>query len=304
MKKLTERQLRAIENWIYSHARPLEVAKWKLIFDKGSGNDVVTAMQKYQNDDGGFGNGFEADTLAPESAAISSAEAIFTAQDYGLDFQSEWAKKLLHYFEKTCQNTPSFWTLIPKSIDDYPHPPWLNYSPDTQFSPNPCAGIASALIVYGTDSQRALGNEIAQKSIDFLNSGDICFGHQTYCLQRLYAALRDVNSNLIDEQTTDSMKRRISADVCYDKSKWTEYVAQPLDLIDSPASPWYPLVESGVENNIDYWINSLSDEGCWQNNFSWGVDTDVSRRVSQNWKGYIAVSRVRILRAFDAVGGN
>lgn len=304
MKKLTKRQLFSVENWIYTNARPLEVAKWNLTFGKGNVSDLVTEMLKYQSGDGGFGNGFEADTLTPESAAIPSAEAICTAQDYGLDLNSEWAKKLLNYFEKTCQNTPSYWEPVPKSIEDYPHPPWWNYKPDTEFTPNPCAVIASALILYGTDTQKELGKEITLKCIDLLNSDAICWDHSTYCLQRLYNALHGIGSNRINEKTAESMKRRINANVCYDESKWLEYVAQPLDLIDSPASLWYALLEKGIESNMDYWINTLTDEGYWPNNFSWGVDTDISKKVAQNWKGYMAVRRVRILKAFNAIDVN
>ena len=261
---------------------------------------MVSEMLKYQNADGGFGNGFESDTLALESGATASAEAVSMVQDYGLDPSLAWVKMLLGYFEKTRQNTPSFWESVPKSIEDYPHPPWWSYKPDTDFTPNPCAVIASGLIRYGSDAQKELGREVAGKCIGFLNSDAFCWDHSTYCLQRLYITLRDTGSSLIDKKANESMKRRINANVCHDESKWSDYVAQPLDLAESPDSPWYPIVKEGIESNIDYWINNLSDEGYWPLHFSWG-EAGMPKEVAQNWQGYFAVNRVRILKAFDAI---
>lgn len=77
MKRLSVEQQLSIEDWIYANARPLEVAKWNMLFEKGASDNLITEMLKYQNDDGGFGGGFESDILTPESAAIPSGEAIF-----------------------------------------------------------------------------------------------------------------------------------------------------------------------------------------------------------------------------------
>jgi hypothetical protein len=53
--------------------------------------------------------------------------------------------------------------------------------------------------------------------------------------------------------------------------------------------------------NVDFYINNLNEEGIWTPNFSWGVDTEEARTATRNWKGYMAVKRVRILKAFGYV---
>ena len=118
---ITQVQLQQIEKWLYTNARPLEIAKWNLIFDKGTKTCLVDEMLKYQNVDGGFGGGFEPDIHTPDSTTISSAEAIILSQDFGLDLSADWAKNLLSWYENTVKDTPDIWERVPKSIYDHPH---------------------------------------------------------------------------------------------------------------------------------------------------------------------------------------
>ena len=90
MRKLTQIQLLKMDDWMHANARPYDLAKQNYLFNDGSQDAIVEEMLKYQNTDGGMGSGFEADMLCPLSAAIPTAEAIFQAYEYGLDFDSEW----------------------------------------------------------------------------------------------------------------------------------------------------------------------------------------------------------------------
>ena len=298
MNFLTVNHIKAIDVWMNKNARKIDIAKWDYLFNNGNKDCIVKEMLTYQNEDGGFGNGFEADILLPLSASVPSAEAILTAYDFELDCTADWFKKLLDYFENTIQTTPSFWESAPKEFEDYPHAPWWSYRPDTIFSPNPCAVIASALIMYGTQKQKEIGNHVATKCIEFLNGDDFCGDHDCFNLQRLYLILQYMNSLLINQDLASSMNRRILNNVCFDESKWMEYVPQPLDIIDNPKSQWYDLVSKGIEKNFEFWIKNLKDEGVWTPNFSWGIDSEISHAVTKNWTGYIAVKRARIFKNF------
>ncbi|ERI93336.1 hypothetical protein HMPREF1982_01760 [Clostridiales bacterium oral taxon 876 str. F0540] len=298
MEKLKKQQLMEMEKWIYENARPLEMAKWNLLWDKGSKDEVLKEMLKYQNADGGFGNAFESDMLLPKSSAIASTEAIFTSFSFDLDVTDKWFLDLLDYFMKTKQNTPSYWEAVPKEVEDYPRAPWWNYSPDTEFSPNPCAVVAAAMLLYGNNEQKALGNKIAEKCISLLKSDKAIGDHDIYCIQKLFIVLKKTGSELLNEETYKAMNRRILSNVCLKPEEYMNYVAQPLDFIDSPESPWYSLLKENVPMNAEFWINNISEEGVWVPNFSWGVDTPESKNATKNWKGYMAVKRVRILKAF------
>ncbi|MDR3597224.1 hypothetical protein [Clostridium sp.] len=301
MEELKEFQIKNIENYIFNNARDIEKAKWNYLFNNGNKKDIVSELVKYQNDDGGFGNGLEADNLLPASTSIASTEAILIAYDYDLHCDEGWFEKLLMYFEKTIRNTPSFWEKVPKEVENFPHAPWWNYAADTKFTPNPCAVVASAFIKYGNDAQRTLGNKIAARCIEFLKSEEECSDHDCYCLQRLFRVLKELNSTLIDDASIKSMERRILECLCTDEDKWMEYVSQPLDLVTSPKSDWYKLVKPFIEKNFLYWINTLKEDGYWNPNFSWGVDSEIARNVTEIWKGYITVKIARVFKAFKYI---
>lgn len=299
MIELTSLQISKMNDWIQKNARPYEKAKWDFLFNCGSKDNILKEMLKYQNTDGGFGDGFEADIILPLSAAIPSAEAIFQAYDFGLDCTAQWFSKLLCYFENSLMDIPSFWEEAPKEFMEYPHAPWWNYKPNTVFSPNPCGVIASALILYGTEKQKEIGYTVAKRCLEFLLSDAFCGDHDSYNLMKLVEVLQYINSPLVTSEIMKAMKRRIAENICYDDSKWNEYRPQPLDFADSPESQWYECVKRGIEHNFQYWLDNLNDNGVWTPNFSWGVDSDISKQVTENWKGYITVRRARIFMRYN-----
>jgi len=298
---LNNTQVDKINSWMIKNARPYDLAKWNYLINGGSKDDIVAEMIKYQNADGGFGNGFECDVISPVSAAIPTAEAIFQAYDYDLDTKSEWFTKMLSYFENTVMDIPKYWEDTPKEALDYPHAPWWNYELCTTFSPNPCAVVASAFILYGTESQKELGYKIAKDCFKLLVSNDFCGDHDSLNILSLINKLLEIESPLLNDEIISAMKRRISDNVCFESNLWNEYRFQPLDFIDSPNNFWYDCVKQGVEENFEYWLNNINEQGVWNPNFSWGIDSDISRQVTENWKGYIAVKRVRIFKKFSLI---
>lgn len=286
---------------MHANARPYDTAKWDYLFNKGKKDDIVKEMLKYQNADGGMGSGFEADILCPLSAAIPTAEAIFQAYEYDLDCNSQWFGRILNYFESTVQNIPSFWEEIPKEAMDYSHAPWWNYMPCIKFSPNPCAVIASALIRYGTDNQKTLGYNIANDCFKLLLGNDACMEHDTLNIQALVEQLIAIDSPLITDEIITATKKRILENTCFDVSQYNNYYFTPLDYVFSPDSMWYDTVKHGIEQTIDFWLDSINNEGVWTPNFAWGVDNDISNKVTRNWTGYLTVKRAKILLNFNRI---
>ena len=301
MRKLSKEQFQKMDQWMQTYARPYDRAKWNHLFHGGSKEDIVTEMLRYQNPDGGMGNGFESDVLLPLSAAIPTAEAIFQTYDYDLDTTASWFRRILQYFEETVQDIPKYWEDCPKEAMEYPHAPWWNWEPCTVFSPNPCGCAASALITCGTASQRELGLRIAGDCFALLVSHDFCGDHDSLNMKALVERLYAIGSPLISAEIMSSMRRRILENTCFDPARWHEYTFQPLDFVDRPDSLWYDVVRDGIEDNVHFWLDNIGPQDVWEPNFSWGVDSDVSRQVTQNWRGYITVKRARILQNFDLI---
>lgn len=301
---ISSKQFNRIDNFIKNNGRKIDIAKWNYLFNNAPKEHILRELLKYQNEDGGFGNGLEADILMPNSSSIASTEAILCAYNYELDCSDPWFKKLLKYFEKTASDEDkvlSFWEKVTSDVENYPHGPWWNYKVEDRFSPNPCAVVATALIKYGSESQKTLGEKIVNRSIDFINGEEICTDHDCYSLQTMVEVLKGMNLSIIDEKVEKRIEKRILDCLCTDYKKWGEYVAQPLNLVDSPKSPWYNLILPYIEENLNYWMNTLNDHGYWQPNFSWGIDSEEANRVTTYWKAYIAVNRMKILNEFGKV---
>lgn len=301
MNILTKKHIDRIEQWMQSHSRPYDLAKWNHLVHNGSKEDIVVEMLKYQNSDGGMGSGFEPDVICPKSAAITTAEAIFQAYDYDLDCTSDWMKRILSYFEQSVQKIPKYWEDCPKEAMDYPHAPWWSYQPCTVFNPNLCGAVASAMIRYGTESQKQLGYRIADDCLKLLISDDFCGDHDTLNMLALVEQLISIGSPLVTDAVMTAMKRRILENTCFDPQRYHEYVFTPLDFVTSPDSIWYDTVGHGIDATFDFWFDSLNADGVWNPNFSWGIDSDISRQVTTYWTGYVTVKRVKILKNFNRI---
>lgn len=189
----------------------------------------------------------------------------------------------------------------PQEAMNFSHAPWWNYSKNTAFSPNPCACVASALIRYGTSSQKLLGLKIAKNCFNFLTSNEFCGDHDTLNIKTLVERLIEIKSPLINDKIIYSLKQRIKGNTCFDESKWVQYYFSPLDFVESPKSIWYDIVKNGIEKNINFWLDNINNEGVWEPNFSWGIDSEDSRQATQHWKGYVTVKRAKILKSFDRI---
>jgi len=109
-------------DWMRANARPIDLAKWDHVFHGGNKEAILAELLKYQSPDGGFGNGLEPDIAMPGSSAMVTAEALFIAYEYDLDF-SGWCKPLLAYLE-TSVTDGLFWEPVPREVEDFPHAPW------------------------------------------------------------------------------------------------------------------------------------------------------------------------------------
>jgi hypothetical protein len=56
-------KINAAKQFILQNARPIDLAVYKYFFDNGSNQRVIDELSKFQNEDGGFGNGLEPDFL-------------------------------------------------------------------------------------------------------------------------------------------------------------------------------------------------------------------------------------------------
>ncbi len=66
------------KQFVINYARPLEGELYRYFFENGAREKVLSELKKYQNPDGGFGHGLEADNWNPLSNPIATNDAIIT----------------------------------------------------------------------------------------------------------------------------------------------------------------------------------------------------------------------------------
>lgn len=72
---MIEEAFEKARKFIYRNARPLDLARWQYHFEGGRKENVIEALSAYQNEDGGFGHGLEADFWNPNSSPMATSAA-------------------------------------------------------------------------------------------------------------------------------------------------------------------------------------------------------------------------------------
>lgn len=112
----------AIKSFIYSEGRLLERKLFQFYFENGAKEGCIKALEAYQNEDGGFGNGIEPDLSTPGSSAIGAETAL-----YYLDLLDCPAVKIVPSLTNWLDNRIVDSGAIPHppaDIMEYPHQSW------------------------------------------------------------------------------------------------------------------------------------------------------------------------------------
>ncbi len=105
----------------------------------------------------------------------------------------------------------------------------------------------------------------------------------------------DVRTGLLQRLT-----RTVNHVVARDPLKWKEYYLKPIDVVNSPDSPFAAMFAEEIGLNLDYEIRNQQEDGCWSPTWSWGDDfPDTWETAEREWKGIITFGNLRLLRAFS-----
>jgi hypothetical protein len=133
------------------NARLLERHRFTYLLDRGSWEPVLSALNPYQNPDGGYGHGLEPDLRGPLSQPVPVWTALWILDELKqLDQRS--AGRILAFLleiERPGGGVP----FVLGSASQYPHAPWWEVRPGPlRASLNPTAGIAAAFFKNGIES--------------------------------------------------------------------------------------------------------------------------------------------------------
>ncbi|QUI21804.1 hypothetical protein HZI73_05620 [Vallitalea pronyensis] len=318
--KVTKSDFAHVKSYMYRHARPIEIARWKVHFENGSKEDFMDVLQHYQNEDGGIGNALEADSWNPHSTPYTTSYAIRLLNEINFTDKSHpMIMRILSYLENTPHYTDGYWSALIPTNNDYPHAPWWQYESQDQVKEwgyNPTARLAGFIIAFADEGSKLYkeARTIAGKAIDqylygvtsdgtaykdYSKEGEVrCYLYLIQCLE---------NANIANQYNTEELKpilqQQVQKFIERDTSKWAEYCQKPSHFIDSPDSVVYVGNEDIMDKELDYIINKRNKDGVWDIVWRWNAYPDAFE-VSKNWwKSCIIIENMLLLKKFGRLDG-
>jgi hypothetical protein len=294
--------------FVFDRARPLDQARFQYLFEAGSADNVLRALAEFQNDDGGFGHGLEADVRAVASAAVATQIAFEIFRETRTPADHPMVARAVAYLVNTYDRQRQIWEIVPPEVESAPHAPWWTYANImTEFGGcrlNPMPALVGALLDYPALVPSSLLEETVEVVLARLRGGeDKVTGESIRCVVSLAEA-----EHLPEAARSQVRAHALAAArdlVELDPARWGEYRLQPLDVLNSPHSFLAGAIDAAaVARNLDYWIEHQQPDGGWALTWSWAdVDVEAWSQAEVDWRGYVAVNRLATLRAFERIDG-
>ncbi len=281
--------IESARKFIYKNARPLDFARWQYLFENGTKEAVLRILEAYQNEDGGFGHGLEADCWNPNSSPVQTWAATEIIREVGLDDpEHPIIQGILRYLASTdCFNGHTWSNTIP-SNDHYPHAPWWNYAPSQELSYNPTACLVGFILKYAKRESQLYTTAVglAKESYAFFQSNyPMDSMHTVSCFVELYEYLseccpvEEIDRNEFEDLLQNQIQHVLTADT----SVWsTEYVCKPSLFIHSQKSAFYSANQEICSFECEFITKTQEKDGSWNVTWDWGEYPE-QWHISKNW---------------------
>ena len=309
MKKLSKQQLIHIENRILRHARPLEAARYAILFRNGRVDDFLALLAAYQNEDGGFGHALEPDNWDPHSTPYTTLKAVQLMMGVGFtDYSHALYQGALHYLRSAegFSLRPDWPFAVPTS-SSYPHAPWWTYSEERNTTEN--LGLSSQIAAFALsvcqpeDPLYQKSCAIALRALDALMNGKIRGEMGVSGCAMLMPCWAQINAPYSMADITQKMRDTSNAAIVRDPARWNSHVPRPSAAIFSPEAPMYPGNEDAIQLELDWLIDTLPPNDLWPIDWSWfdnNAKYPAEFAISEMWwKAWCAIDKLLLLRNFD-----
>lgn len=246
---------------IMKQGRPLEKSLWQYYFVEGSNQAVINELKKFQNEDGGFGHGIESDFRMPYSSPMAASVGVrILSEINSFEESKEMIRAAVGYLEASFDRERSRWFVASKEINNFPHAPWWNYNREEGMTiidrnwGNPSAEIVAYLYKYRDHVNKLDVDSLVEYAVDYIeNKHEFSSESELFCYIRLYKVLPQELQRRLEK----TISMAIGQVIVYDEKRWHEYVPRPIDFIDSPVSCRFGVMESKINDNLDFIINEL-----------------------------------------------
>jgi len=301
---LTKKSFHNARMFIEVNARPLEAARFQFHFERGPVEPVLSNLGEYQNQDGGFGHALEPDLRAQQSSALCTSVAFQFFREVGVKRNNSMVVKAVEYLLETLDRENEHWRIIAQVNQASPHAPWWDQAGAAdefdRFSLNPTAELLGYLYEFGGDISEDILSVISERVISCLAESDEIRMHEFLCCLRL---LETENiPETLREPVHHRLMQLIPKLVERDPDRWEGYNLKPLQVVESPASPFMNGLKKAVQDNLVYEIDSQNADGSWSPNWTWGgTYPDDWEKARVEWSGVITLQKLRILKRFNRI---
>jgi len=298
MNLMQKEKFELAKDFIKTKARPLECALLQYEFENGKKEDVIVELEKFQNKDGGFGNGLEPDFRVQTSSALATSVALQIISHLKLDSDHDIVKKVMSYLVDSYNTDSVGWDKVPKEVEESPRAPWWNYQEPRRDWGNPNAEILGYFYEYRNLVPEFLLQVLTDKAIHHFNNLAEYEFHEILCYGRL---AERVDSSILPS-FGGKLKEALNICVEKDKDKWDEYTLQPIQVVQSPTSMFFPYFEHVIDDNLQFIINSQTERGSWEPSWSWfGQYEDTWEIAKVEWEGVLTLGNLRVLKLYQLI---
>lgn len=318
MKRLSNDSLNRSYGLICENARPLEKFIFENYFFGSDISKILSELKKFQNEDGGFGNGFESDYRLPLSSPLATYNAFSYLEKYDSNEKAiEIIKLGIKYFESIFLSERNGWMAVPREVNDYPHAPWWHYIEKDGMTivdrnwGNPTAGIIAYLYKYRDFVSTLNVEKLLDLAIDYFMGKDVFQAEsEVYSFINLYKSI----PNNLSEQIEDKLTTAVQQVICNDVDKWNEYVPKPLDFVNEPKSNRFGISHELIEYNLNYLIDTIESNGKidppwdWHAlksiidpNWNWDDYNLEWEKAKKEWIGVLTMKALITLDKFDRI---
>ena len=303
MKIVSTDILEESRKYLKNNCRKLEVVRFEYLFNNGDLEKVLEELKGFQNSDGGFGNGLEPDSTHPQSSVLASTIALQIISE-GNIVDSVMVGNLVEYLENSYVAERKGWLAMTEDVNNYPHAIWWNWDNNKKQTSidehwgNPTAEVVGYLYKYRQFLRSLDINELLENTICYWEKlDDFKSEHEVYCYIRLHKLLpvelaKRLESNLINAT------RKL---VVTDSDLWKTYNPQPVSFADNPSYFLYDVVNGGIEKNLDFLMETITDNGVWFPNWNWYQYESDWEKSKMYWVGVLTIQNLKILRAYKRI---
>ncbi|WP_288221429.1 hypothetical protein [uncultured Clostridium sp.] len=291
-------------NFIYKNARPLDIARWKYLFENGIKEDVLTALRVYQNEDGGFGNALEPDFWNPNSSPVQTWVATEFIKEINLkDKDHPIIQGILNYLASGKDFDGHTWSNKIATNNNYPHAPWWNFQDSNEISYNPTACFIGFILKFADENSKLfeLACVLAKEAYNYFKINfPMESMHTVSCFVRLYEYIKEssINDILDMDEFRYLLQKQIQHVITYDTSKWeVDYICKPSLFIGNKTSDFYMDNKEICDYECEFILNTQESDGTWGITWAW-ENYPEQWNISKNWwKSNLIIKNVLYIKS-------